>query len=162
VAVGDVDVAADPEAGVGDPQARRPEPLVDQRRGTRGRAGALLEPEPLAVGKRELVEQRLGEAVVVVAGDNHDLALAERFSQLGEERACRRQRRADREVAQLDRVAEEDDAVGAADLLEQRAPDLGMAQHVLAAGGAEVEVGDDRRAHRGLLLHLSPLHICGG
>jgi hypothetical protein len=152
VAVADVDVLAHPEARVSDAQLRRAQPLVDRGGRTGGGAGGLLEAEvPVAV-EGELVEQRLGEAVVVVAGDDRHLALTQRGAQLLEERPRRRQRGADGEVAQLDHVAQQDDTVGVADLLEQQPPHLGVAQHVLAARRAEVEVGDDRRAHPSLLL----------
>ena len=73
--------------------------------------------------------------------------LAQRRAELLEEGAGRVERGAEREVAQLDHVAEQDHAVGAGDLLQQQAADLRQAQHVLAAGDAEVEVGEDRGPH---------------
>jgi hypothetical protein len=111
----------------------------------------MLEPERRSALDRELIEQRLGEAGVVVAGHERHLDLAQRFPELLEERAAALQRRPERQVAQLDHVAEEDEAVGAGYLLEEHAADIAVAQHVLVAGDAEVEVGDDRRPHPTLL-----------
>ncbi len=76
-------------------------------------------------------------------------------AQLLEEGAGGVERGAERQVAQLDDVAEQDDAVGAGDLLQQDPADSGFAQYVLAAGHAEVEVGDDRRPHLVFVLELS-------
>ena len=73
--------------------------------------------------------------------------VADRRAELGEEREGVLERRAERALAQLDDVAEQDQALGAAQLLEQDRADLGVAQHVAAAGDAEVQVGDDRRLH---------------
>lgn len=79
----------------------------------------------------------------MVAGDEDDLGVAERRADLGERRQRQVERRPERPFAQLDRVAEQDQAVGAAQLVEQDGADPGVAQHVAAAGRAEVEVGDD-------------------
>ena len=81
-------------------------------------------------------------------GTRIDLDVAERRAELGEERARLVERRAERSFAQLDDVAEQDEALGPAQLLEQDGADLGIAEHVAAAGRAEVEVGDDRRLHK--------------
>ena len=103
-----------------------------------------------AVAERELFEQRLGEAVVVVAGDEDDARARHRFAELLEERVGRASRtRARGKVAQLEHVAEQDEAVGGGDLLEQDAADRRVAGDVLAGGGAEVQVGNDRGAHPG-------------
>ena len=96
------------------------------------RAGAALEP-----GDDELV--------VVVARHEHDLAAAHGGPDLAEERLARSQRLADRAVAQLEDVAEEHEAVGAVQRLEQRRAHLGLAQDVGAGAPAEVQVGDDQR-----------------
>ena len=159
VAVGRVDVVADPDAGVGDAQAGGAEPAVE-RRGRAGGGVAALGQAERGAGEREVVEQRLGEVVVVVAGDDHDLAVAEGGAELLEEGAGGVQRGADRDLAQLDRVAEQDDAVGAADLLQQQRADAGVAQQVAAAEQAEVEVGEDRRPHRAPFTGLA--HLAGG
>ena len=52
-----------------------------------------------------------------------------------------------RRLAQLEPVAEHDEPVDAAQRLDQRRAQLGPPQQVLAARGAEVQVGDDERAH---------------
>jgi hypothetical protein len=152
MAVDRVDVLAQPDAGVGDPQPRRPEPGGDRGAGAAGpRVVVLLEAELGRAGQREPVEQRLGQAVVVVAGDDRHLAFAQCLAELFEEGARGVERGAEGEVAQLDDVPEQDDAIGAGDLLEQQPPNLCLAQDVLAAGHAEVEVGEDCRPHPHLL-----------
>ena len=148
VAVGGVDVVAQPGAGVGDRQLGVAEPGVDRGSRLLRRGAALLEAEGgAAVAHRHLFEQRLGEAVIVVAGDEEDLAPRHRLAQLLEEGTRRGQHLGQRQFAQLEGVAEQDEAVGGADLLEQRRPDRRVAQEVLAEGAAEVQVGDDRGAH---------------
>jgi hypothetical protein len=148
VAVGGVDVVAQPDPRVGDAQVGRSQPGVDRGAGAvAGRVVVLLEPKLPGAAEREPIEQRLGQAVVVVAGHDRHLALAQCLTQLLEEGTGGVEGNAEREVAQLDHVAEQDDAVGVADLLQQDASHRRVAQHVLTAGGAEVEVGDDRRPH---------------
>ncbi len=66
----------------------------------------------------------------MVAGDEDHLDLADRRSEVLEERAGGGERRAERAFAQLDDVAEQDDAVGAAQLREEDRADLGVAQDV--------------------------------
>ena len=83
----------------------------------------------------------------MVAGEEDDLDVADRGAELGEHREGVLERRAERAVAQLDRVAEQDQALGPAQLLEQHGAGLGVAQHVAAGGRAEVQVGDDGRLH---------------
>ena len=111
----------------------------------------MLEPERGAAGDRELVEQRLGQAVVVVTWDEDRFAAPQRLAELLEERTCRGERLAERPLAQLNRVAEEDYPVGGRDLLQQRASDRRVADDVFPGGAAEVQVGDDRSAHPPLL-----------
>ncbi len=83
----------------------------------------------------------------MVTGDEDHLDVADRLAQLLEERPRAFERGTERKVAQLDHVAEQDEAVGAGDLLQQHSPHRRIAQHVLVGGDAEVEVGDDRRPH---------------
>ncbi len=111
----------------------------------------LLQSQGRAACERDRVQQRLGEAVVVVAGSDHHIAAPEGFSKLLEERAGPFQRLAERHVAQLDHVAEQDDPVGCRDLLQQGTPHCRIVGDVLAGGDAEVEVGDDRSTHCGNL-----------
>ena len=85
MAVGGVDVVAQPDAGVGDAQLGLAQPPCDPRRGLPRRQGAVLEAES-AAADRQLLQQRLGQAVVVVAGDEHDAAPGHRLAQLLEER----------------------------------------------------------------------------
>jgi hypothetical protein len=146
VAVGRVDVVAQPDAGVGDPQAGGGEGGGDRRGRAGGRVGRRVQRQR-RVFQREAVEQRFGEARVVVAGGDDDLDLADRRAELGEEGEGELQRRAERPLAQLDDVPEQDQALGAAQLLEQDRADLGVAEHVAAARDAQVQVGDNRRLH---------------
>ena len=101
----------------------------------------------VATGESELFEQWLGEAVVVVAGDEDDAASSHRLAQLLEEGADGGEHRGEGEFAQLEHVAEQDQPVCAGDLGEQGPADRRVAAEVLAGGAAEVEVGDDRGAH---------------
>ena len=50
---------------------------------------------------------------------------------------------------ELEGVAKQDEAVGVRDGGEQSLPDLRDAQNVAAASVAEVQIGDDERAHGG-------------
>ena len=147
VAVGGVDVIAQPDAGVGEGEARRRQPLGEPLGRAGGGVEAVLEPERGSV-EREPVQQRLGEAVVVVARDEARLAPGERLTEPAEEGPGRVEREPEGEVAQLDRVAEQDDAIGGGELRQQHLGDRGGAQDVVADGAAEVQVGDDRRPHR--------------
>jgi hypothetical protein len=52
-------------------------------------------------------------------------------------------------VLELDGVTEQDEAVGPGDGVEQPLTDLGHAEHVVVAAIAEVQIGDDERAHGG-------------
>jgi hypothetical protein len=86
----------------------------------------------------------------VVAGHEHDLAVAaEPPAERLEERPRVREGGPQRSLPQLDRVAEQDDARDAVERLQQRLARRGAAQQVVAAGGAEVEVGDDERGSQG-------------
>jgi hypothetical protein len=120
----------------------------------------VLEPEGPAA-QRDLFEQRLGEAVVVVAGDQHDPPAGHRLAELLEEGLDDLQHLREGQLAQLEHVAEQDEAVGSADLVEQDAANRRVPAEVLAGGAAEVQVGDDRGAHprqpRGLRLAARPV-----
>ncbi len=82
----------------------------------------------------------------MVAGDEHDRSAGHRLAQLLEEGPDAAEHACQRQFAQLERVAEQDKAVGARYLLEERCPDRRVAEQVLAEGAAQVQVGDDRRA----------------
>jgi hypothetical protein len=89
--------------------------------------------------------------VVVVAGHQHDLgrggvgALRQRRAEPLEERPRERKRVAQRTLAQLDRVTEQNDALDPAERVVEQLAQLGPAQQVAAGAAAEVEVGDDER-----------------
>jgi hypothetical protein len=86
--------------------------------------------------------------VVVVARQHQQLAVApQRGARLGEERRGELRGGAVRRLAQLEPVAEHDQAVDVAQRLDQRRAQLCPPQQVLAVRGADVEVGDDERPH---------------
>ena len=86
--------------------------------------------------------------MIVVAREHQQLALgAERRADRGEERRRQLGGVAVRRLAQLEPVAEHDQAVDAVQRLDQRRAQLGAAQEVVAARGTEVQIGDDERPH---------------
>ena len=148
----------DREHVVAQPHARIGEPRAGRLRGARQRLGEraavarldpLLEPqESRALGLEAPVDPARHEPVVVVAGHHHQLAVgAERLAQVGEHGHRQLGDVALGAIAQLDAVAEDHQAVDAAHRLEQRLAQLRPAEQVGALGGADVEVGDDERAH---------------
>ena len=56
-------------------------------------------------------------------------------------------RLAQRPMPQLERVTEQHHAIHVGDRLQQRCAQLGTAQQVRPGDAAEVQVGDDQRAH---------------
>ena len=78
-------------------------------------------------------------------GHDHQRRVADRRGELGEERAGHVERLRQRAVAQLDRIAQQDDAVRA---LELRPQDLAEARdggsRSIAAARSEVEIGENR------------------
>ena len=121
VAVDRVDVLADPEPRVGEAHRRRAgvrgERLERQRpparRSARARAAAPLERAPL--------EPRLDQVMVVVAGDDDQLAVRHRLAQRGDHRRRGLEHLGQRAVAQLEHVAEQDEPVDSVERLEQAA-----------------------------------------
>ena len=85
------------------------------------------------------------QAMVVVAGNEDDVPAGERRADGAEELAGFEQRLAERAVAELDDVAEEDDPLGVDPLdgLEQPLAHRRPAQDVVPGSGAEMEVGDE-------------------
>ncbi len=79
----------------------------------------------------------------------HDdqVAVADRRAELVEERSRQLERLRQGAVAQLDRVAQQDDLVRALDLGPQDLAQLGAAEQVDVPARSEVEVRDDDRAH---------------
>ncbi len=85
--------------------------------------------------------------MVAVACDGHDLASGKRLAELLEERARSGQRLAAGAVAQLQQVAEQHQAIDVRQGLQQLCAQLGTPQQIHVRRAAEVEVGDDQRAH---------------
>ena len=146
-----VDVVAQPDAGIGELDARG-RGLLGEPRGQRpglGRRDPLLEAEEAGrLGLQTAVDPARHQPVVVVAGDDQQLAVGpERAPEVGEHGRGDLGGVALRRLAQLERVAEDQQAVVARDLLEQRGAQLRAPQQVGAAAGAEVEVGDHERPH---------------
>ena len=70
------------------------------------------------------------EQVIVVAGRQHELAVAQRAPDVLEERPGRGERLVRRAVSQLEHVAEQHQAIDAVELGQQRLAQLATAQHV--------------------------------
>src|SRR5665213_2475671 len=85
--------------------------------------------------------------MVVVAGAHHDLPPGEHPAEILEEWPRGGHRVARRTVAQLEYVAEQHQTVDVLQGLQQRRAWLGAAQHVGTRAAAEMQVGDDQRAH---------------
>ena len=85
--------------------------------------------------------------MVVVAGDDHQLAVAKRLAELGDHRPGDLEHLRQRAVAQLEHVAEQDEAVDLAELAQQPRQKVFPAQQVRTAAEPEVQVRDDRREH---------------
>ena len=87
--------------------------------------------------------------MVVVAGHEHDLRVrAQRLPDRGEDLLRGVERLGHRAVAQLERVAQDHQPVGARELGQQRLARRGVAQDVGLGAAAEVQVGDDEGPHR--------------
>ena len=85
---------------------------------------------------------------MVVVPRHHDRRSgADRRAELVEERSRQLERLRQRAVAQLDRVAQQDDLVRALDLGPQDLAQLGAAEQVDVPARSEVKVRDDDRAH---------------
>ena len=146
-----VHVLAQPDARVDDLHARRRRPL-GERRGERAgvaRLDPLLEPEEAGrLGQQPAVDPAGHQPVVVVAGRQQQLAAgAERAPHVLEERPGDLDRVAVRAVAQLEPVAEHDQAVDAAHGLDQRLAQLRPPQQVGPRARADVQVGDHQGPH---------------
>ncbi len=157
--MGGVDVRPQPEARVGDGEAggRRGLAEARERRGGR-RAGLLLEAERRGrVRAAARLEPRRQERVVVVARDEDELPLGpERRAERGEDRDGRGERVAHRAVAELERVAEHDEAIRSAHGVAERRERARAAQGVAAARAPEVEVRDDEGPHYRVPTRLMP------
>jgi hypothetical protein len=86
--------------------------------------------------------------VVVVAGHEDDLrTVGQRGADRAHDRLGAGERIARGPVAQLERVAEQDEPVDARQPGGQQLERRGPSEHVGAAAHADVQVGDDERAH---------------
>ena len=153
VAVGRPDVVGEPRARVvevdRDAVAQRRGQRRAQRRGAGGRPLGQAERRGAVV--EAPLEPRAGQAVVVVAGQEHDLGAARQGAADGREDGARGAHRDARgAVAQLQDVAEEDEAVGAPGALHERLEQRRVAAQDVGAGRcAEMQVADDEGAHGG-------------
>jgi hypothetical protein len=86
----------------------------------------------------------------VVAGDHDRLALpAQRAPDGAQDRCGGGHRPLGVAVHQLDGVTEENEPIDIRETLEQPVAGNALAQHVPAAAVAEVQIGDNQRAHGG-------------
>ena len=87
---------------------------------------------------------------VVVSGDDDHLPFGPQgLPERAEHRLGRHHRAARLAMRELDGVAEQDEAVRVGDGGEQPLPDVRDAQDVAPAAIAQVQIGDDERAHGG-------------
>ncbi len=147
VAVGRPDALREPNARVvhAHPGGSQPRRHVGQQRRCveghgcvdRGRNAVRAHPRP---------HQRC----VVVAWHDHDLALgAHPRADRAQHRPRERGRAATAPGQQLDHIAEQDEPVDVVERIEQHLQRLRTPQDVASQPGAQVQVGDDKRAHGG-------------
>ena len=152
VAVGGIDVRSQPQPWVGELHPCSPHVLRELRERTSIDGYALLECERSGSIQPPAFEPFVEEMVVVVAGDEHHPAVADRGAQLLEEGARDVDRGGQGHVAKLHDVAEQDHLV---DVLERRPQPLakrGPSEQVDRAARGEVDVGeDDGGAHAPIL-----------
>ena len=87
--------------------------------------------------------------MVVVAGHQYDLdARGQGRADRAHDRLGAREHVTRRAMAQLERVAEQDEPVDAVEAGEQDVERGRAREHVGAAGDADVQVGDDEGAHQ--------------
>jgi len=147
--VGRVHVGAQPQAGIGDANGRRRDPVGDLAERWRHLRG--LEQLLDAQCRRLLLspargQPRFDERVVVVAGDEYELLVRrgrEHACEILEEGTRGRHGLVHRPVAQLEHVAEQHHALDVGDGLQQRRAQILATQQVGARAAAEVQVGDD-------------------
>ena len=136
-------------------QPRRAEPLDDPGPGPPAAIASVLERQGPARPRVESPSSSGSARRCRGSGDEDDLDLADHLA--GSSKNGRARSSGVRgELAQLDHVAEQDHTVGAGELLEQDPRASRVAQHVLVARDAEVEVGDDRPLHRPFLPVVVP------
>src|SRR5213079_986537 len=93
--------------------------------------------------------------MVVVAGDDDDLAVADGSPDPLEDRLGELDDPPERPIAELEDVAEQNDPIGAREEALQSLAEGRPSQQIRVAGGAEVEVGDDDRSHRRILASVA-------
>ena len=147
VAVGRPDPVAEPHPGVADPHRGRGEHPADLgQRGARVQRDVVGEPERAAALQRPAARHHR----IVVAGDEHDLAVGHPLADRAQDRRRDRHRPPRRQLGgELDGVPEQHEPVDAGQRAQQPGQGLGPAQHVVTGPLTEVEVRDDQRAHGG-------------
>jgi hypothetical protein len=112
VAVGGVHTGADPDARVGQLHRVLGYVAAELGQGATGDRDTLIQTERIGARELPLLEPVREQVVVVIAGDHDQPRPAGRFGKLGEEGARDRERLAERPVAELDHVAQENHLVG--------------------------------------------------
>ena len=142
-----VDVVADPDPRVGEADLGAAEVAGERLEREPLRRPDLLQLQRPGALERPPLEPRLDQVVVVVARDHDHLASRERLAERRQRRGRAVEHLAQRAVAKLEHVAEQDQPVGAGELGAQTLAESLAAQQIGAAAEPEMEVGDDRRAH---------------
>ena len=148
--MGRVDVRAQPEARVGEPELdlghRRGEPA--RMAPSAGLTGPLaVRARACAPSSRRRASHGSASAWSWLPGHEDERPARERLAERVDQRRGHLQRLGERALAQLERVAEQHDPVGAAERLDQPLAHVRVARDVGAAERAEVQVRDDRRPH---------------
>ena len=151
LAVQRVDAVCEPQAWIGERHPRRCAVAAEGLHRQALWLTALLELERLRSLERAALEPGLDQVMVMVAGDDDDLAAGHRLAQRRHHGLGRRQRLYQRPVAQLEHIAEQNQAFAAIERRQQSRADVLAANHVGAAAEAEVQIGDDRRRHGGIV-----------
>jgi uncharacterized RDD family membrane protein YckC len=147
VAVSGIDVVAQPEPGIGEPHPGGRGVSGNDLERASLRLADLLEPERRLAGERAPLQPCLDQVVVVVSGHDYDLAAGHRLAERRKRRRGGLQHLAERSVAELEHVAQQDEPVDIPERGQERLAKAAPPQQVGAAAEAEVQVGDHRRAH---------------
>ena len=97
------------------------------------------------------LEPGLDQVVVVVAGHDHQLAPGERLADPGQGGGAGFENLGQGAVAELEHVAEQDEPVDVLELGQEQLPEALATRQVATAAEPEVEVGDHRGAHAGMV-----------
>ncbi len=147
LAVEGVDVVSHPEPRIGEADPARARALAERLEGEALGIARLLELQRRGLREPAALEPGLDQVMVVVAGDDDQLAAGEGRAELGDHRLGDLEHLRERPIAKLEHVAEQHQAVDAGDRLDQPRPESLAAQEVRAAAEPEMEVGDDRGDH---------------